>query len=158
LLIALFSTAYAIYFDHRRRTDPDFRRALKRESRRQARIAREEAEIQGKEQQERIKRAVEETLEEGFPTDLEEREAFFMEQIADGERMSADGRGIILSFLLNSNTDTFLQVQIQSAPPYASTKVSKFTQNREPSSESTTTPCQRRCWRSWLRWWLKIRT
>ena len=64
---------------------------MKRESRRQARIAKEEAEIQGKQQQEEIKRAVEETLEEGFPTDLEEREAYFMTQISQGEEMSSNG-------------------------------------------------------------------
>ena len=84
--------AYAVYFDHKRRTDPGFRKALKRESRRQARIAKEEAEIQGKQQQEEIKRAVEETLEEGFPTDLEEREAYFMSQISQGEEMSSNGK------------------------------------------------------------------
>ena len=65
---------------------------MKRESKRQARIAKEEAEIQGKQQREEIKRAVEETLEEGFPSDLEEREAFFMQQIAKGEAMSSDGK------------------------------------------------------------------
>jgi len=83
--------AYAVYFDHKRRTDPGFRKALKRESKRQARIAKEEAEIQGKQQMEEIKRVVEETIEEGFPTDLEEREAYFMSQISQGEEMSSNG-------------------------------------------------------------------
>ena len=83
--------AYAVYFDHKRRTDPGFRKALKRESKRQARVAKEEAEIQGKQQQEQIKQVVDDTLEEGFPTDLEEREAYFMQQIAQGEAMSSDG-------------------------------------------------------------------
>lgn len=87
----LTAIAYAVYFDHRRRTDPEFRKALKRQARRQARIAKEEAEIQGKQQQEEIKRTVEEALDEGFPTDLEEREAFFMQQISQGEALAADG-------------------------------------------------------------------
>lgn len=65
---------------------------MKRESRRQAKVAKEEAEIQGKQQQEEVKRAVDEALEEGFPTDLEEREAFFMQQIAQGEALSSDGQ------------------------------------------------------------------
>ena len=52
----------------------------------------EEAEIQDKQQQEDVKRVVEEALEEGFPTDLEEREAYFMEQISRGETIAADGR------------------------------------------------------------------
>jgi len=83
--------AYAVYFDHKRRTDPGFRKALKRESKRQARLAKEEAEIQGKQQREQIKQAVDEALEEGFPSDLEEREAFFMQQISQGEAMSGEG-------------------------------------------------------------------
>ena len=65
---------------------------MKRESRRQARIQKEEAETQGKQQKEEIKAAVREALEEGFPTDLEEREAFFMQQIAQGEQMAGEGR------------------------------------------------------------------
>lgn len=83
--------AYAVYFDYKRRNDPEFRKALKRESRRQARIAKEEAEIQGKQQREEIKSAVQEAIEEGFPTDIEEKEAFFMQQIAQGEALAGDG-------------------------------------------------------------------
>lgn len=83
--------AYAVYFDYKRRNDPDFRRTLKKESRRQARIQKEEAEVQGKKQKEEIKAAVREAIEEGFPTDLEEREAFFMQQIAQGEQLAAEG-------------------------------------------------------------------
>ncbi|KIW11822.1 hypothetical protein PV08_09095 [Exophiala spinifera] len=83
--------AYAAYFDYKRRNDPEFRKALKRESRRQARIAKEEAEIQGKRQREEVKLAVQEAIEEGFPTDVEEKEAFFMQQIAQGEALAGDG-------------------------------------------------------------------
>jgi len=80
-------TAYAVYFDHKRRTDPEFRKSLKRESRRQARAAREEAEAQGAQQKEAIKRAVTDAMEEGFPTDVEEKEEFFMNEVARGERL-----------------------------------------------------------------------
>lgn len=83
--------AYAAYFDYKRRNDVNFRKALKRESKRQARVAREEAEIQGKQQREEIQIAVQEAIEEGFPTDIEEREAFFMQQIAQGETLAGDG-------------------------------------------------------------------
>lgn len=83
--------AYAVYFDYKRRNDPEFRKTLKKESRRQARIQKEEAEVQGKKQKEEIKAAVREAIEEGFPTDLEEREAFFMQQIAQGEQLAAEG-------------------------------------------------------------------
>lgn len=79
--------AYAVYFDHKRRTDPEFRKSLKRESRRQARAAREEAEAQGAQQKEAIKRVVADAMEEGFPTDVEEKEEFFMTEVARGERL-----------------------------------------------------------------------
>lgn len=79
--------AYAVYFDHRRRTDPEFRRALKRDSKKQARAAKEEAEAQGKEQKKAIRDAVARANEEGFPQDPEEVEAYFMQEVARGEGM-----------------------------------------------------------------------
>lgn len=85
------TTAYAIYFDHRRRTDPEFRKALKRESRKQARAAKEEAAAHGARQKETLKTAVAGAKEEGFPTDVEEKEAFFMNEVARGEQLCADG-------------------------------------------------------------------
>jgi len=89
--IATGLLAYAIYFDHRRRTDPNFRKQLKRESRRQARAAKEEAEAHTNKQRESIKTAVAEAKEEGFPTDVEEKEAYFMNEVARGEQLSQDG-------------------------------------------------------------------
>lgn len=83
--------AYAIYFDHRRRTDPNFRKQLKRESRRQARAVKEEAEAYIIRQREAIKAAVAEAKEEGFPADVEEKEAYFMNEVARGEQLSLDG-------------------------------------------------------------------
>ncbi|KAL8949460.1 MAG: hypothetical protein Q9222_004426 [Ikaeria aurantiellina] len=77
--------AYAVYFDHRRRTDPEFRKSLKRESRRMAKAAREEAEAQGAQQKRAIREAVSEAQEEGFPTNVEEKEAYFMNEVGQGE-------------------------------------------------------------------------
>ena len=84
-------TGYAVYFDHKRRTDPEFRKALKRESRREARAAKEQAEAQGEEQKQAIKMAVEEAREEGFPTDVEDKEAYFMNEVGQGEVLCQDG-------------------------------------------------------------------
>jgi mitochondrial import receptor subunit TOM20 len=84
--------AYAVYFDYKRRNDPEFRKSLKRESKRQARLQKEEAEQQGKAQKEEIKKAVRDAIDEGFPTDLEEREAFFTESIAKGEQLAQEGK------------------------------------------------------------------
>jgi import receptor subunit TOM20 len=83
--------AYAVYFDHRRRSDPEFRRQLKRESKRTARAAKEDAEVQSKEQKKAIRAAVERANEEGFPKDPEELEAYFMNEVAQGEGMCQQG-------------------------------------------------------------------
>ena len=92
LLLTLSLLAYAIYFDHRRRNDPNFRKALRREHRRQAKAAKEEAEAQGALQQEAIKAAMAEAKEEGFPTDAEEKETFFMSEVSRGEQLCQEGK------------------------------------------------------------------
>lgn len=87
----VFHTAYAIYFDHKRRSDPDFRKALKRESRKEARAAKEEAEAQGVQQKQAIENAVSEARNEGFPTDVEDKEAYFMNEVGQGEVLCQEG-------------------------------------------------------------------
>ncbi|TVY15233.1 Mitochondrial import receptor subunit tom20 [Lachnellula arida] len=90
--VAAGLVAYAVYFDHRRRTDPNFRKQLKKESKRQARAAKEEAAAHTVRQRAVIRTAVEEAKDEGFPSDVEEREAYFMQEVASGEGLSGDGR------------------------------------------------------------------
>lgn len=92
------STAYAIYFDHKRQSDPEFRRALKKDNRRLARAVKEEVEAQGAQQRETIKAVVEQAKDEGFPTDLEEKEAYFMSQVAKGESLCAEGTPFFFLF------------------------------------------------------------
>jgi import receptor subunit TOM20 len=84
--------AYAVYFDHRRRTDPEFRKQLKKESRRLAKVQKEQAEAAGKEQRKAIREAVERVNAEGLPRDSEEVERYFMEQVAEGETLCQDGQ------------------------------------------------------------------
>ncbi|KAL2051721.1 hypothetical protein ABVK25_008135 [Lepraria finkii] len=81
---------YVAYFDHKRRSDPEFRKALKRESRREARAAKEQAEAQGEQQKEAIKDAVNKARDEGFPTDVEDKEAYFMNEVGQGEVLCQD--------------------------------------------------------------------
>lgn len=82
---------YAVYFDHRRRTDPEFRKALKREAKREARIAKSQQDEQGQQQRAQIKAMLDETAEEGFPTNDQEKEGYFMEHVAMGERLQSEG-------------------------------------------------------------------
>ena len=69
----------------------EFRRQLNRSKRREARVAREQAESAGKERQQAIRDAVAAAKEEGFPTDVEEKEAYFMTEVGEGEKMCQDG-------------------------------------------------------------------
>ncbi|GAB5593732.1 mitochondrial import receptor subunit tom20 [Umbelopsis nana] len=89
--VAALALGYAIYFDQKRRNDPEFRRNLKREKKRSAKKAKQSAES--------IKQKVSETLEAGleavnaetYPTSVEEKEQFFMAQISAGETLCAQG-------------------------------------------------------------------
>ena len=89
-VLTSFCVGYAVYFDHKRRSDPEFRKALKRESRREARAAKEQAEAQGEQQKEEIKAAVNQAQKEGFPTDVEHKEMFFMNEVGEGEALCQD--------------------------------------------------------------------
>ncbi|OTB08222.1 hypothetical protein M426DRAFT_8029 [Hypoxylon sp. CI-4A] len=82
--------AYAIYFDYQRRVDPNFRRNLRREERRQARAEKEEAVAQTKQKRHDIQREVEQAVEEGFPTGVNEKEQFFMDHVQKGELLASD--------------------------------------------------------------------
>jgi import receptor subunit TOM20 len=83
--------AYAAYFDYKRRNDAEFRKQLKRESKRTQRAAKEQEQAQGEEQKKQIRDAVERANEEGFPKDPEEVEAYFMQEVAAGEGMVQKG-------------------------------------------------------------------
>lgn len=82
--------AYAVYFDYRRRSHADFRRNLRRNEREQERAEKDAANANAVEQRQAIKLAVDQAKEEGFPTNSEEKEAYFLEQVQNGEVLSAD--------------------------------------------------------------------
>ncbi|KAK8161186.1 mitochondrial outer membrane translocase complex, subunit Tom20 domain-containing protein [Phyllosticta citrichinensis] len=86
--------AYAFYFDYKRRNDAEFRKALKRESKKLARAAKEEAEAGAVEQRKSIHEAVDRVNDDGFPKeDPEEVEGYFMQEVARGEQLSQDDTG-----------------------------------------------------------------
>ncbi|KAL6860179.1 mitochondrial import receptor subunit tom20 [Amphichorda felina] len=90
---------YIVYFDYQRRTQADFRRNLRRNERRQARVQKEEAEASTQRQRAAIKGLVDEAKDEGFPAGVEEREAFFNEQVMAGEVLSQDPTKMVESAL-----------------------------------------------------------
>ena len=82
--------AYAVYFDYKRRASPEFRKNLRRESRRQARAEKDQAQAVNKEKSQQVHGIVDEALEEGFPTGVNEKEQFFMEHVQQGELLASD--------------------------------------------------------------------
>ena len=121
--------AYAVYFDSKRRSDPEFRKALKKESKRTQRAAKEAAEQSGAEQKKAIRAAVALANEEGFPKDPEEVEAYFMQEVAQGEGMVQKGTSLIVFVWIGDGwiADYSMQAQIISRPRCASTARSRST-------------------------------
>jgi len=85
-------TAYAVYFDHRRRTDPEFRKALKRESKRHAKVEKAEAQARKASHELAIHSAVDKLNAEGYPKQDDAREAFVMEQLSNAETLARDNK------------------------------------------------------------------
>ncbi|KAL2107422.1 hypothetical protein VUR80DRAFT_5265 [Thermomyces stellatus] len=91
--------AYAVYFDYKRRSEPDFRRGLRRNERRQVRAEKEEAKARSQQQRQKVKQAVAAAVDEGFPKDPSEKEMYFMEQVSKGEVLGADPNTLFESAL-----------------------------------------------------------
>lgn len=79
--------AYAVYFDYKRRNDVEFRKSLKRESKKQAKAAKVEAERSEKTEKHELRQMVDEAVEEGWPQGAEEKESYFMEEVGMGEKL-----------------------------------------------------------------------
>jgi import receptor subunit TOM20 len=82
--------AYAFYFDYKRRHDLEFRKALKRDSKRSQKQAKLEAEASGRARRDEIRALVEQVNNENLPTDAEGHEQFFMEEVSKGEQLLQD--------------------------------------------------------------------
>jgi import receptor subunit TOM20 len=106
--------AYAVYFDYQRRSHPDFRRNLRRNERKQVRAEKEEAEASTQRQRQAVKSLVDDAKEEGFPTGVEEREAYFNEQVMAGEVLSQD-RGYPLTRVLYDANEATASRKLESA-------------------------------------------
>ncbi|KAG0227679.1 hypothetical protein B0O80DRAFT_533867 [Mortierella sp. GBAus27b] len=89
--LAVATIGYAIYFDQQRRNNPEFRRKLKKEKKR----AQKQQKVDEKKKVnwtiQMIEQALASVKEEEFPTSIEEREKFCMENLSTGEALL--GRG-----------------------------------------------------------------
>merc|ERR1711939_613652 len=89
--VAASGLAYAVYFDYMRRNNVEFRRNLLKEQKKVAKQAHVEA-SKGKEATaDALKNAVRQMKSKPVPTNVEEREAYFLEQVAIGEALAAKG-------------------------------------------------------------------
>ncbi|OAD05469.1 hypothetical protein MUCCIDRAFT_35706 [Mucor lusitanicus CBS 277.49] len=90
-VVASLGLGYLIYFDSKRRSNPEFRKQLRRE-RKQAAKASKEAEKDEKESRLKlIERVIVECSREELPTSAEAKEKYFMEQVAAGEALCGKG-------------------------------------------------------------------
>lgn len=94
-ILATATVAYALYFDHKRRSDPEFRRTLKKQQKKLSKASEADAVAAEKDQKARIKRLVDEANEEGFPRDPEDTEQYFMTEVARGETLCSDGSDVV---------------------------------------------------------------
>ncbi|KAI7819853.1 MAS20 protein import receptor-domain-containing protein [Gamsiella multidivaricata] len=90
-VLAVATVGYAIYFDSKRRNDPEFRRKLKKERKRTQKLAAEEAKKLSNKSAQTVEEALASISDEDFPTSMEEREKFCMEQLSAGEALFTQG-------------------------------------------------------------------
>lgn len=81
--------AYAVYFDYNRRNSPEFRKSLKKKSLHHKKVSEKKQEEDKKSKLESVKTALIEDLKTNpIPTELSEKENFFMQQVALGEQLA----------------------------------------------------------------------
>ncbi|GAA5825311.1 hypothetical protein JCM11251_006932 [Rhodosporidiobolus azoricus] len=86
---AVATVGYAAYFDYKRRNDPVFRKKLYRESKKLEKKAKQSEEVGKSQVQGALRRAIALVNAEKPPATAEEKEQFFMEQVALGEQLAA---------------------------------------------------------------------
>ncbi|KAK3810422.1 MAG: MAS20 protein import receptor-domain-containing protein [Linnemannia elongata] len=89
--LAVATVGYAIYFDQKRRNDPEFRRKLKKEKKRAMKQQKEEEKKKTTKTAQSAEEALASIKEDDFPTSMEEREKFCMDQLSTGEALFTRG-------------------------------------------------------------------
>lgn len=89
--IALSGVAYVAWWDYKRRNDPLFRKKIRKEHKKAHRHAKLADERAKQAQQEDLRDGFEKIKAETVPTLAEEREQYFMQNVAAGEQLSTMG-------------------------------------------------------------------
>ncbi len=91
-MLGVAGIGYAVYFDHRRRTDPAFRKSLRKESKKSSKADKKAAAKRAQQEDGFIQDLLEETRAPGtFPAGVEEREQYFLKYVSQGEQLFAMG-------------------------------------------------------------------
>ncbi|KAG0255588.1 hypothetical protein BGZ95_005721 [Linnemannia exigua] len=90
-VLAVAAVGYAVYFDSKRQTDPEFKRKLKRDRKRAEKLAKAEAKRLTEKSTQDIEEFLATATEEDYPTSMEEREQFCMAQLSAGEELFVKG-------------------------------------------------------------------
>ncbi|KAG5519246.1 hypothetical protein PMAC_002334 [Pneumocystis sp. 'macacae'] len=86
-----FGIGYALHFDYKRRNNAAFRRKLRRDKRKLSQVQKQEAQQQEEALAQAIRKAYHEVQRCALPHLIEEREQFFMQEVAKGEGLYAQG-------------------------------------------------------------------
>ncbi|KAI8376116.1 uncharacterized protein BYT42DRAFT_546835 [Radiomyces spectabilis] len=104
--------AYLAYFDYKRRNDPSLKKKLKREKKKAAKAAKA-AEVEAKQGTVKlIETVLEAASKETFPATPEEKEKYFMSQVAAGEALCNQGE----AFYNDAVLPFYLALKVYPAP------------------------------------------
>ncbi len=91
-VLGVAGIGYAVYFDHRRRTDATFRKNLRKESKRTSKAEKKAAAKRTQQEDGFIEELLQEVRAPGaFPSGVEEREQYFLKYVSLGEQLFAMG-------------------------------------------------------------------
>lgn len=91
-VLGVAGIGYAVYFDHRRRNDPAFRKSLRKESKKSSKADRRAAAKRAQQEDSFIQELLQEVRAPGtFPAGVEEREQYFLKYVSLGEQLFAMG-------------------------------------------------------------------
>ncbi|RCI02039.1 hypothetical protein CU098_012304, partial [Rhizopus stolonifer] len=89
---ASFGIGYLIYFDHKRRNDPQYKKQKKLERKKAAKLEKEFKQKEVQSVETLIKYVIDKVNAETFPTTAEAVEAYFVDQVALGEECIKQGQ------------------------------------------------------------------
>lgn len=91
-VLGVAGIGYAVYFDHRRRNDPVFRKSLRKESKKTSKADKKQAARRAQQEEGFIQELLQEVRTPGvFPSGVEEREQYFLKYVSLGEQLFAVG-------------------------------------------------------------------